>query len=473
MYKILTCLLIIFFNRSNYITVAPKKNILLICIDDLRPELASFGATYIHSPNIDKLAQNGHAFHNHYVNAPSCGPSRYTLLTGTYGRPGNDALFERSEKLKSGNNVNPSMPEWFKQHGYTTVSIGKVSHYPGGLGGVDWNNPNSIEMPNAWDKSLMPVAEWKHPRGAMHGLANGETRGQKGTMAVFQSEKGNDSIYPDGHITNEALLEIERLSNFETPFFLAVGLIKPHLPFGAPKQYIDLYENVSTPPIPSPEKPNYPSTWHKSSEFFQYNTWNKDPRNDRDFAENVRRHYAACVSYVDAQVGKIIKKLHDVGLQNNTLIVLWGDHGWSLGDHNIWGKHNLFEEALRSPLIIVDPSNTLKKHTNAIVETVDIFPTLCEMSNISVPSFINGVSLKPILTDANAKGHHAFSYNGKGKSIRTENYRCTQLKSGHYELYNHVIDPFETKNIALEYPEIVAQLSNIIKQKALIQKTND
>lgn len=450
-----------------------QKNILLLCIDDLRPELASFGANYIHSPNIDELAQKGSAFLNHYVNSPSCGPSRYTLLTGTYGKAGNDAIFKRAEKIIAGeSSVTPSMPEYFRNHGYTTISIGKISHHPGGLGGDNLNDPNVIEMPNAWTKSIMPVAEWEHPRGAMHGLAHGEIRGARGTMNVFQAAHGSDTIYPDGHIANEAISEIEQLSKSKKPFFLAVGLIKPHLPFGAPKQYYDLYEDVEIPPIPVPEKPTHPSTWHKSGEFFQYNTWKKDPRDNVDFAQEVRKHYAACVSYADAQVGKIIQKLRKTGLDKNTIIVLWGDHGWNLGDHNIWGKHNLFEEALHSPLIILDPSMDAKKASNAIVETTDIFPTLCELSNLTIPEFANGLSLKPLMKDPSIQGHPAYSYNSKAKSIRTENYHLIQHKDDYYELYNHESDPHETNNIAESYPEIVKKLSLLIKEKALIQRKN-
>ncbi|MGB3151794.1 MAG: sulfatase-like hydrolase/transferase, partial [Maribacter sp.] len=174
---------------NTYAQSEKPKNILLICIDDLRPELASFGQEYIHSPNIDELAQNGRTFFNHYVNAPSCGPSRYTLLTGTYGPSGNNALFQRSQELvKNKKNTHPSMPEWFKEHGYTTVSVGKVSHHPGGLGGADWNDEMVIEMPNAWHRSLMPVGDWQHPRGAMHGLKNGKVRSmEKGTMPIYEA----------------------------------------------------------------------------------------------------------------------------------------------------------------------------------------------------------------------------------------------------------------------------------------------
>ena len=170
--------------------IVQKPNVLLICVDDLRPELKSFGAEYISSPNIDALAEKGIKFQKHFVNSPSCGPSRYTLLTGQYGPAGNNALFSRANKIKQGTQkVDKSIPEWFKTYGYTTVSVGKVSHHPGGRGGKNWNDSTKVEMPNAWDKHLMPVAEWEHPRGMMHGLANGEIRVKSGDMDCFSDSR--------------------------------------------------------------------------------------------------------------------------------------------------------------------------------------------------------------------------------------------------------------------------------------------
>ena len=449
------------------------QNILLICIDDLRPELNSFGASYIKSPNIDQLANEGRAFLNHYVNSPSCGPSRYTMLTGLYGNPGNDAIFNRAKLLKQPqNSVQPSMPEWFRKNGYTTVSVGKVSHHPGGRGGADWNDENMIEMPNAWDKHLMPVAEWEHPRGAMHGLANGEIRGkEKGTMDVFQSFDGEDTSYPDGHITNEALAQLEDLTSNKKPFFLAVGLIKPHLPFGAPKKYLDIYEDVELPPIQHPEKPTWTSTWHASGEFHQYNLWGKDPNTNAVFAEEVRKHYAACVSYADTQVGIILEKLKETGADKNTIVVLWGDHGWNLGEHAIWGKHNLFEEGVHSPLIISYPQLKNKgEKTTGIVESVDIFPTLCDLSGVELPNFGDGVSLIPMLKNPKDIGHSAFSYNEKASAIRTQNYRFILHKNGTTELYDHTSKEKESKNVAEVYPQIVAELKQLLIEK--LEKKN-
>lgn len=445
-----------------------KPNILLLCVDDLRPELASFGADYIKSPNMDRLAAAGRPFLRHYANAPSCGPSRYTLLTGRYGPTGNNALFQRASKIeKRPDSVPPSMPEWFRTHGYTTVSVGKVSHHPGGRGGSNWDDESVIEMPNAWDRHLMPVGEWQHPRGAMHGLANGEIRIKAGKMDVFQNTEGSDSIYPDGLITEEALKQLGNLSKKgEKPFFLAVGFIKPHLPFGAPKKYYDLYEGVDLPPIPHPEKPKGKTTWHGSGEFMNYNRWGKDPRKNAEFATDVRRHYAACVSYADAQVGRILEKLKETGADQNTIIILWGDHGWHLGEHAIWGKHTLFEEALHSPLIVYHPAiDTPGEKSEAVVGTLDIFPTLCELSGIPVPDFIQGVSLKPMLKNPHAPGHSTIGYLGASTTLRTDTHRLVLHKNGTVELYDHTTPEKETRNIANDHPKLVNTLKTKLKQR--------
>jgi iduronate 2-sulfatase len=310
-----------------------RPNVLLFCIDDLRPELKCYGADYIHSPNIDRLARTGRRFMRHYVQAPTCGASRFTLLTGRYGGASNNALFQRARRMQSDpGSVPPSMPAWFREHGYRTVSVGKVSHHPGGRGGQDWNDDEQLEMPESWDRHLMRVGPWQHPRGAMHGLAHGEIRTNAGKMDVLQAEPGDDSIYPDGLTFEAASEQLRELTEDDSqPFFLAVGFLRPHLPFGAPKQYLDLYADSELPPITHPERPQGRSTWHGSGEFMKYNRWGKDPNSDAEFADQVRKHYAACVSYSDALVGKLLDQLQASGRLDDTIIVLWGDHGWHLG----------------------------------------------------------------------------------------------------------------------------------------------
>ncbi|MGJ8698075.1 MAG: sulfatase [Verrucomicrobiaceae bacterium] len=435
-----------------------RPNILLICVDDLRPELKSFGKEYIHSPHIDALAARGRAFTRHYVQAPTCGASRYALLTGTYGPAGNGALFERAKDIK-----HPSLPAHFRQHGYTTVSVGKVSHHPGGRGGPDWNDDSRPEMPHSWDRHLLPAGKWQHPRGWMHGLANGEIRGNAKKMDVFQALEGPDDIYPDGPAVNETLAQLKLLADGTKkgkPFFLATGILRPHLPFGAPKKYLDLYQGVELPHIPHPSKPEGKTTWHSSGEFMKYHRWGKDPNTDPAFATEVRRHYAACVSYADAQVGKIISQLNHLGLAQNTIIILWGDHGWHLGEHAIWGKHALYEESLRSPLIVIAPQVASPGTvTNSIVETIDLFPTLCDLTGIGKPDFLHGSSLLPLLKDPAAPTKNiAISYHHKARTIRTDTHRLIAHTQGHLELYDHTTPLGETKNLATEQPGLAKKL---------------
>ena len=447
---------------------AGPPNVLLLCVDDLRPELASFGVSYIHSPNIDGIAARGRVFRRHYVQAPTCGASRAALLTGRYGSSGNQALFRRAERMQQEPGaVSPSLPAWFRQHGYTTVSVGKVSHHPGGLGGPDWNDRSQPEMPNTWDRALLAAGSWQHPRGWMHGLAHGEIRTRAGDMDVYQALEGPDSIYPDGGSVEQALAQLDQLAaSPESPFFLAVGILRPHLPFGAPKRYLDLYRDVALPPTPHPDRPSGRTTWHASGEFMKYNRWRRDPNADPAFAVEVRKHYAACVSYADAQVGRILDRLEQTGAAENTIVLLWGDHGWHLGEHAVWGKHTLFEESLRSPLIVYHPGMERPgEATDSIVESLDLFPTLCELSGLPVPDFVHGDSLVEILEDPDAPGDSAVSYHGDRRTLRTDRYRLIVHDDGYVELYDHTSAEKETTNIAVESPAVVGRLQSILEER--------
>lgn len=455
------------------VDIAKPKNVLLICVDDLRPELACFGTTYIQSPNIDALASRGRIFRHHYVQAPTCGASRYTLLTGQYGGSNNNALFQRAAQWKSDpRSVTSSLPGWFRQHGYTTVSVGKVSHHPGGRGGERWDDEASLEMPESWDRSLLPAGSWQDPRGWMHGLANGEIRddtkkpGGGIEMDVMQSVEGPDSIYPDGPSIEVALQEMDQLAKATKPFFLAVGILRPHLPFGAPANYLKPYQGIELPPTPHPMKPTGRTTWHKSGEFMKYDRDNRDPNSDAEFAVEVRRHYAACVSYADAQVGKLLSRLKESGASNDTIVVLWGDHGWHLGEHAIWGKHALFEESLRSPLIITAPGISHPgAATDSIVETLDLFPTLCDLASLPQPDFVDGRSLRSMLNDPSSAGRPAISYFKNAKTIRTESHRLILHQDGYAELYDHRSEEKEAKNIAQDQSGLVTQLTQVLKER--------
>ncbi len=439
-----------------------KPNILLICVDDLRPELKCFGKDYIHSPNIDALAAKGRAFTSHYVQAPTCGSSRYALLTGTYGSGGNNALFARAKDTK-----HPSLPGYFRANGYTTVSVGKVSHHPGGRGGKRWDDDSDLEMPESWNRHLLPAGPWKDPKGWMHGLANGEIREDTSKMDVLQALEGDDNSYPDGISIDETLNQLKLLAEDKKPFFLATGILRPHLPFGAPAKYLDLYKDAELPPISHPEKPEGTTTWHKSGEFMKYNRWEKDPNTDPAFASEVRKHYAACVSYADAQVGKIIKHLDELGLAQDTIIILWGDHGWHLGEHAIWGKHSLYEESLRAPLIISAPQVAQPgSSTKEIVESIDIFPTLCDLTGLEKPDFLCGHSLLDLLKSEIAPSEGiAISYFSGNRTIRTTTHRLIAHKDGEIELYDHRSEEGETKNVASTQSEDALRLLKQLDQR--------
>jgi iduronate 2-sulfatase len=442
-------------------------NVLLICIDDLRPELGCYGVDYIKTPHIDALAAESRIFERHYVQAPTCGASRYALLTGTYGSAGNDALFSRAKGLtKEKPAPSPSMPAWFRQHDYTTVSIGKVSHHPGGRGGSDWDEDGKLELPLSWDRHLMPSGPWQHPRGAMHGLANGQIRGKASEMAVMEAFDGPDTAYPDGLITDTALQELEQLSKGDAPFFLAVGLIRPHLPFGAPTKYLAPYREIPLPPTPHPQKPEGVTTWHGSGEFMKYKRGGRDPRKDAAYAIELRRHYAACVSYADAQVGRLLEKLKELQLNEDTVIVLWGDHGWHLGEHAVWGKHTLFEESLRAPLLIRAPQvEKPGMTTKSVVETIDLFPTLCELTGLETPKTLDGSSLVPILEDPSSPGHPAISYSPRAATLRTDSHRLIAHRNGAIELYDHRTKQKETRNLATTKPDEVTKLLADLKER--------
>jgi iduronate 2-sulfatase len=294
----------------------------------------------------------------------------------------------------------------------------------------------------------------------MHGLAHGEIRVNAGEMDVFQALEGPDSIYPDGVSVDEALRQLDQLSSDSPkPFFLAVGILRPHLPFGAPAKYLQPYRDAHLPPTPHPTKPKGVTTWHGSGEFMKYNRWNRDPNHDAAFALAVRRHYAACVSYADAQIGRLMKKLRDSGAAENTIVVVWGDHGWHLGEHAVWGKHTLFEESLRSPLI-VSYTGIAKagESTDSMVETLDVFPTLCDLTGLPQPDFVDGVSLRPLLEDPDSPGHPAISYGRAATTIRSDTHRLIVHKSGHVELYDHTTTAKETKNVADANPALVDHL---------------
>lgn len=450
-----------------------RPNVLFIAIDDLRPELGCYGMEYIHSPNIDKLAESGAVFTNHFVQVPTCGASRHSMLTGmlpkTTGHLSNDACREFiAEQAPT------ELPETFIHHlkneGYYTVGIGKISHYADGLlYGYTDSVGEKRELPQSWSELVFDPGKWKTGWNAFFGYANGENR-QSMNFQVKPYEKGDvdDSGYPDGLISALAVKKLQELAKKNQPFLLGVGFFKPHLPFNAPQKYWDMYDEDEIPISPNPFLPENVNraSLHGSGELNGYKLGDEKPSLNgpvsNEYARKLRHAYVACVSYIDAQVGKLLNELDRLGIADNTIIVVWGDHGWHLGDHLVWGKHTVFERALKSCLILKVPGKTSGTTINKVVSTIDIYPTLTDLTNVEMPFQTDGRSLSPLLCGAATEWEEAaYSYYRNGISMRTEQYRLTKYFRNAepvIELFDHHKDPNEIKNIAADRAEIVEQL---------------
>lgn len=442
-------------------------NVLMICFDDLRCELGAYGEKNIHTPNIDRLAREGRLFSRHYVHEAACGPSRSAMLTGI--RTGQWNVWK---KIKKEPKRPVSLPHLFKQNGYQTVCIGKVSHAPGGLLG----NPKSPrhEVPFSWDRTYAPVGQWKTPWRAFFAYENGEAYNVKYAPGKprlpYEKPKTADTLYPDTLNATAAIKELATLSKDEKPFFLAVGFYKPHLPFCAPGKWWDYYRtrNLPRPSInPNPPKNTDPSIClHDSYEPRTHYHWPEGDTISAESGAKLKRGYYAAVSYVDEQAGRVLDAAKEMGLMENTIIILWSDHGWHLGDHGIWGKATQFETSLRSPLIVKIPSMRLPgQATQGMVEAVDIYPTLADLCGLMPPKNLEGRSFAPQLVDPAAPGKEAaVGMRGNGRTIRTDDYRYVEWrgKSGEIilrELYDMGKDPLQTINIATSHPEKVEELS--------------
>ena len=451
-------------------------NILFIAIDDLRPQLGAYGESIMVTPNMDRLASEGRLFTNHFVQVPTCGASRFSLLTGTRpDRPErlrNDAFSELMPREEG--EVPESFAHLFRRNGYYTASIGKISHTPDGrLFEYNGDGDGALEMPFSWDKVWGPVGKWKTGWNAFFGYADGSNRNmERGAYPAFESAAVPDTSYPDGLIAEEAIETLRGIA--DQPFLLAVGFFKPHLPFTAPKKYWDLYERSEIDLSPNPEMPAniVAESLHPSNEMFRNygphaSKGDAGVRIDDSHARTLRHAYYAAVSYVDAQVGKVLDELERLGLSQNTIVVVWGDHGWHLGDHTLWGKHATFDRALRSALIIKTP-DMLERGvaSHSLVETVDLYPTLTELAGLDPPEEIDGSSLVEVL---NRPSHTvktiAFGYWRNRRTLRTVQYRLTRYEDGRTELFDHESDPYETINVAEQHPDVVEELTALLEQR--------
>lgn len=461
-------------NKSHSGGPEGRPNILFIAVDDLRPQLGVYGEDFMVTPHMDRLAREGRLFTNHYVIVPTCGPSRYALLTGQY--PQNTAelrndIFEKTTALQTRPTNPESMVDAFRRNGYYTVGMGKISHSADGfVYGYTDSVSDVRELPYSWDEFHFNPGKWVTGWNAFFAYANGENR-QSLDRQVKPYESGNvgDNGYPDGLTAELALKQLDVLKERAEPFFLAVGFFKPHLPFNAPQKYWDLYDEAQLPITNAHDIPEntHNASLHGSGEFNGYLKGDEKAGLDHElspaYARKLRHAYFAATSYVDAQIGKVLEALEKNNLSQNTIIVIWGDHGWHLGDQRVWGKHTLSEYALRSTLIVKTPGISAPgQPSNAIIESTDIYPTLLDLTNQEIPDELVGKSFKNILNDPDADSDGmAFSYFRNGISLRTPRYRMTRYFRDQQpvtELYDYQTDPFETRNVAGANPEILESL---------------
>lgn len=436
-----------------------QPNVLFIMVDDLRPEAASYGGAAI-TPNMDKLAARGVQFERAYCNVPVCGASRASLLTGI--RPGRHRFLHYHSSVRKDAPGAEVLPGSFKKAGYRTISYGKVFHHQGDQREV-WDvikNPNGI---SSWRDYLLP-----------ENIARDEAKGQRGP--AFEIYEGADA-YRDERIADLTIASLRKASESNEPFFMVTGFVKPHLPFNAPKQYWDLYDRDAIEiPVPYKRHADFPeAAYHRSGELRGgYSGISDDILLPETEAKQLIHGYLAATSYVDAQIGRVLNELDALGLRDNSVVILLGDHGYNLGEHSLWCKHCNFDHALRVPLLIDAPGYTSDAKCEALVEFVDIYPTLLELTDVPGPAEqLQGVSLVPLLKNPGLPGNEfIIAKYQDGISLRTDRFLYTEWQEkADGEIYARTLfdlqqDPNETDNLANDpaYAEQMAGLQKVLHQ---------
>lgn len=458
-------LIIVLLNLSSCASTNEQQkppNVLFIAVDDLRPELNTYGASHIVSPNIDRLASEGLTFNRAYCNVPVCGASRASLLTGI--KPTKDRFVHYYTRAQEDTPDAVSLPRHFKDHGYYTISNGKIFHH------TDDMEDSWSEKP--WRRSGIKN-NWRDyvtPENLAIADSTGDSRALPYEWAIV-----HDTAYVDGLMTKKTVADLHRLKEMDQPFFLAAGYLKPHLPFNAPQKYWDMYpqETISLPdnyyrPEHAPDV-----AIHNFGELRNYYGVPKAGPVSDEMAKTLIRGYYACVSYTDALIGQLLTTLDELGLRENTIVILWGDHGWQLGEHTLWCKHSNFDVAMRVPMIISAPGYKGGLMTNAMAEYIDIFPTLCELAGLELPTQLHGKSFVPLMAEPDQKFKEViYSRFIRGESIKTDQYLYTEWYSNEGEfqgrmLYDHYLDPDENTNIS-EFPEnkqVVDSLSEMLHKE--------
>jgi iduronate 2-sulfatase len=458
-----------------------RPNVLLLCVDDLKPNLGAYGDPWARTPHLDRLAGRGMRFDLAFCNQSVCSPSRNNLLLGS--RSTSLGIYGLAQNFRQAVPGAVTLTQHFIKHGWRAEAVGKILHT--GHGNRDdaasWSVPTVVEK----------VVEYLDPANSANGLLTREeayfTNQRLGEIralprgAAWERLEVPDSAYADGRIADEGIRRLQAAAvRKDTPFFLALGFVKPHLPFTAPSRYWDLHDPARLPlPEFTADPAGAPAYAGKvGGEIVNYSPLEVENLRGEALQRTLIHAYYACVSYVDAQIGRVLTELDRLDLARNTLIVLWGDHGWHLGDHGYWTKHTNYEQANRIPLVIVAPGVTRPgTFTRQPAESVDVFPTLAELAGLPRPDGpqpIDGVSLVPVLRDPAARvrdhAYHCYPRDGRmGRAIRTEQHRLVEWKrpgaapeSAEFELYDYAADPAERRNLAAAQPEVVARLRAIL-----------
>ena len=457
---------------------AKPPNVLFIVVDDLRPEVGCYGATHMKTPNLDKLAAGGVLFERAYCQVAVCNASRSSVLSGT--RPDTTRVLDNQHFMRPNMPDVLTLPQHFKNHGYTSLSLGKVFHHSEKEPGDD---PQSWSEP-AWYHGE-PYRHWFTKESLdyvkqLKALPKDQQPKQL-RAAPFEAADEPDDSYPDGQTAVKAIETLRRLKSHGKPFFLGVGFVKPHLPFTCPQKYWDQYPADTIQLASNPQRPkDAPEpAFHNNYELRSYGTVPENGKVSKPLALNLIRGYRACVSFMDAQLGRVLAELDQLGLRDDTIIVLWGDHGYHLGENGMWTKMTNFEFGTRVPLIVSQPGmKSAGQRSKAFVELVDLYPTLAEMCALPLPAHLEGRSFVPLLEKPDQPFKKAvfsqYLRAGKppymGRSIRTDRWRYTEwhdLKNqpAGTELYDEVNDPQENVNLANEpaHAETVKQLAEHLK----------
>ena len=453
-----------------------KPNVLLICVDDLKPVLGCYGDKVVQTPNIDRLASRSMRFDAAYCNQAVCSPSRNALLTGL--RPQTLGIYDLGTNFRQGRQNAVTMPQWFKANGYSAQGMGKIFH----VGHGNTNDEASWSVPYFRGKVVdYALPENKRELSREEAMFDNKSPANLPRGAALENADVPDDTYSDGKVAAEAIRRLEAAAkNPGEPVFLAVGFLKPHLPFCAPRKYWDLYKTDQFQ-LPAVRRAPKGAPAYAPTAFGELRNY-KDVPDKGEIPEDLQRKlihgYHAATSYMDAQVGKVLDALDASPLKDNTVIVLWGDHGWHLGDHGMWSKHTNYEQATRIPLLVKAAGQTKGGASGAMVETVDIYPTLCELAGLKTPEKLDGISFAPLVTGKSAQGErdhvtHVFPRGNRlGRAIRTPTHRFVEWKTigapadtAEVELYDYAADPLERKNLAREQPETVARMRELLAKQ--------